>query len=347
MVDDAIVVVENVERWLEQGLEPREAARKAMDEVTGPVVAVALVLCAVFVPCAFISGITGQFFRQFAVTIAVSTVFSAFNSLTLSPALAAILLRPRGDGRDPLTRLLDLVLGWFFRLFNRAFDAGTAAYAWSVGRLLRGSLIVLVVYGGAGRPDVLGLRPGPDGFIPEQDQGRLIVDVQLPDSASLQRTQEVMAQIEKIARETPGVAHTITLSGMSFVLSANSSNFGSMFVILDPFEKRRSPDLRDTAIMARLRREWAKEVNDAQVTVYGAPPIPGLSVAGGFKLMVEDRGGLGLDSLQTPDRRPDPEAAGPGQPDRASRRSSAPTRRSSSWTSTGPRSSRWASRSTT
>src|SRR5712672_3017691 len=135
VVDDAIVVVENVERWLEQGLEPREAARKAMDEVTGPVVAVALVLCAVFVPCAFISGITGQFFRQFAVTIAVSTVFSAINSLTLSPALAAILLRRHGGRRDPLTRLLDGLLGWFFRLFNRAFEAGTAAYAWSVGKL--------------------------------------------------------------------------------------------------------------------------------------------------------------------------------------------------------------------
>ena len=148
VVDDAIVVVENVERWLEQGLPPREAARKAMDEVTGPVIAVALVLCAVFVPCAFISGITGQFFRQFAVTIAVSTVISAFNSLTLSPALAAILLKPHGARRDPLTWLLDLLLGWFFRLFNWAFDAGTTGYGWVVGRLLRGSVLVLLVYGG-------------------------------------------------------------------------------------------------------------------------------------------------------------------------------------------------------
>jgi multidrug efflux pump len=299
VVDDAIVVVENVERWMEQGLEPREATRKAMDEVTGPVVAVALVLCAVFVPCAFISGITGQFFRQFAVTIAVSTVFSAFNSLTLSPALATILLRPRGKDRDPLTRFLDFVLGWPFRLFNRGFEAGTAAYAWSVGKLLRGSPIVLLAYGGLVGLTFWVFGKAPTGFIPEQDQGRLIVGVQLADSSSLQRTQDVMARIEKITRETPGVAHTITLSGMSFVLSATSSNYGSMFVILDPFEKRRSPDLRDTAIMARLRREWAKEVNDAQVTVYGAPPIPGLSVAGGFKLMVEDRGGLGLASLQS------------------------------------------------
>src|SRR5207302_1024074 len=142
VVDDAIVVVENVERWLEHGLAPREATRKAMDEVTGPVIAVALVLCAVFVPCGFISGIPGRFFRQFAVTIAVSTVFSAINSLTLSPALAAILLKPHGTRRDPLTWLLDMVLGWFFRLFNWVFGAGTAGYGWLVGRLLRGSVLV-------------------------------------------------------------------------------------------------------------------------------------------------------------------------------------------------------------
>jgi multidrug efflux pump len=298
VVDDAIVVVENVERWLEHGLEPREAARRAMDEVTGPVIAVALVLCAVFVPCAFISGITGQFFRQFAVTIAVSTVFSTFNSLTLSPALAAILLRPHGARRDPLAWLLDVSLGWFFWLFNKSFSVGTAAYVWSVARLLRLSIVVLVIYGG-----LLGLtywvfQRAPTGFIPQQDQGRLIINVELPDSASLQRTQEAVAQIDQITRETPGVAHTVTVSGMSFLLSANSSNFGSLFVILDPFEKRRSKDLGDEAIMARLRREWAKRVKDARVTVFGAPPIPGLSVAGGFKLMVEDRSALGLVNLE-------------------------------------------------
>ncbi len=298
VVDDAIVVVENVERWLEHGHPPREAARKAMDEVTGPVIAVALVLCAVFVPCAFISGITGQFFRQFAVTIAVSTVISAFNSLTLSPALAAILLKPRGGRRDPLTLFLDVTLGWLFWLFNATFRAGTAAYAWSVGHLLRVSIVVLTVYGG-----LLGLtywvfQHAPTGFIPQQDQGRLIVNVELPDSASLQRTQEAVALVEQITRETKGVAHTVTVSGMSFLLSANSSNFGSLFVILDPFDQRTTPNLRDTAIMARLRREWSKRVKDARVTVFGAPPIPGLSVAGGFKLMVEDRGALGLPNLQ-------------------------------------------------
>ena len=258
VVDDAIVVVENVERWLEQGLPPREATRKAMDQVTGPVIAVALVLCAVFVPCAFISGITGQFFRQFAVTIAVSTVFSTINSLTLSPALAAILLQPRGAHDDPLTWLLERVLGWFFRLFNRLFGTATEAYAWAVGKLLRGSLLVCVVYAGLLYLTYWTFTHAPTGFIPEQDQGRLIVNVQLPDSASLQRTEAAMAQIEKIARETPGVAHAMSVSGLSFVQSANSSNFGSMFVILDPFEKRQRPDLRDTAIMARLRQAWAK-----------------------------------------------------------------------------------------
>jgi len=298
VVDDAIVVVENVERWLAQGMAPRAAARKAMDEVTGPVVAVALVLCAVFVPCAFISGITGQFFRQFAVTIAVSTVFSAFNSLTLSPALAAILLQPHGARRDPLTWLLDMAFGWFFHLFNKGFGAGTAAYTWIVGHLLRVSLVVLLVYAGLVVVTYWVFQKAPTGFIPQQDQGRLIVNVQLPDSASLQRTQDIIARAERIVLDTPGVAHTATVSGLSFLQSADSSNFGSMFVILKPFEERRSAELHDTAIMARLRRAWAQEIKDADITVFGAPPIPGLSVAGGFKLMVEDRAGMGVDYLE-------------------------------------------------
>ena len=298
VVDDAIVVVENVERWLERGESSREAARKAMDEVTGPVIAVALVLCAVFVPCAFISGITGQFFRQFAVTISVSTVFSAINSLTLSPALAAILLKPHGTRRDPLTWLLDTLLGWFFRGFNWVFGAGTAGYGWLVSRLLRGSVFALLVYGGLLVLTGWVFHRAPTGFVPAQDQGRIICNIQLPDSASLERTKNAMAKIEAIARRTPGVAHTISVSGISFVLQADSPNFASMFVVLDPFDKRRSPDLTDTAIMARLRPAWAHEVQDAQVVAFGAPAIPGLSVAGGFKYMVEDRGGLGVDALQ-------------------------------------------------
>ena len=308
VVDDAIVVVENVERWLEQGESPREAARKAMAEVTGPVIAVALVLCAVFVPCAFLGGVTGQFFRQFAVTIAVSTVISAFNSLTLSPALAAILLKPRGARRDPLSWLMDKALGWFFRAFNWTFRVGTGGYAWVVGRLLRVSILVLLAYGGLLVLTWEVFRAAPTGFIPQQDQGRIICNIQLPDSASLERTREAVAQIEAIARRTPGVAHTVTISGMSFVLQANSPNFASMFVVLDPFEKRRGPELTDTAIMARMRAAWAREVKDAQVVAFGAPPILGLGNAGGFKLMVEDRGGRGLEALQRPDRRPGPQA---------------------------------------
>ncbi|WP_165224978.1 efflux RND transporter permease subunit [Aquisphaera insulae] len=298
VVDDAIVVVENVERWLEEGLSPRDAARKAMDEVTGPVIAVALVLCAVFVPCAFISGITGQFFRQFAVTIAVSTVISAFNSLTLSPALAAILLKPHSAKPDILARVLAFALGWFFRLFNATFGRATAGYAWAVGRLARGALVVGLVYGGLLFLTFRVFGSAPTGFVPEQDQGRLIVNVQLPDSASLEWTQQAMSKVSEITRNTPGVAHAIAISGISFVQSANSSNFGSMFVILKPFDERRSPDLKDTAIMARLRRAWRTQVEDAQVVVFGAPAIPGLSVAGGFRLMVEDRAGMGPDNLQ-------------------------------------------------
>jgi multidrug efflux pump len=299
VVDDAIVVVENVERWLDRGLGPREAARNAMEEVTGPVIAVALVLCAVFVPCAFIGGITGRFFRQFAVTIATSTVFSALNSLTLSPALAAILLRPRGARRDPLTWLLDLLLGWFFRAFNAVFDAATAGYAWAVGRLVRIYLVVLLVYGVLLVLTYQTFQGAPKGFVPQQDQGRILAGIQLPDAASLQRTEAALSQIEKIARQQPGVAHTVTVAGFSFVQSAYGSNFGSMFVTLDPFEKRRGhPELSDEAIMAKLRPAWARQVKDAQVLAFGAPPIPGLSVAGGFKFMVEDRGGLGLSVLQ-------------------------------------------------
>jgi hydrophobe/amphiphile efflux-1 (HAE1) family protein len=299
VVDDAIVVVENVERWLEQGLAPREAARRAMEEVTGPVVAVALVLCAVFVPCAFISGITGQFFRQFAITIAVSTVISAFNSLTLSPALAAILLKPPGAARDPVTRLLDAALGWFFRLFNRGFQRGTALYAGAVGRLLRASLLVLLVYGGLLYLTYWSFVRAPAGFVPEQDKGYLLVNVQLPDSASLGRIQDVMAHIERIAQEVPGVAHTVGISGQSLLSGANAPNYGSLYVMLDPFDRRRGPGLYGDEIAERLRAGFRREIREALVTVFGAPAIDGLGSAGGFKLIVEDRSNLGLTALQT------------------------------------------------
>jgi multidrug efflux pump subunit AcrB len=298
VVDDAIVVVENVERWLEQGAAPREAARKAMDEVTGPVIAVALVLCAVFVPCAFLGGVSGQFFRQFAVTIAVSTVISAFNSLTLSPALAAILLKPHGLRRDPLSWLLDTVLGWFFRLFNWFFGASTDLYVRVVGGLLRASLIALLVYAGLLVLTYFQFTGAPTGFIPQQDKGYLLLNVQLPDSASLDRTQKVMAHIESIARDTPGVEHTVGISGRSLILNANAPNLGSMYILLKEFSQRRGPGLSGDAIAAVLRERCQQEVRGAIVSTFGAPPIDGLGTTGGFKLIIEDRGNLGLGDLQ-------------------------------------------------
>ncbi len=298
VVDDAIVVVENVERWLEQGVEPREAARRAMDEVTGPVIAVALVLCAVFVPCTFLGGISGQFFRQFAVTISVSTVISAFNSLTLSPALAALLLKPHAARPDPLTRLLNLVLGWFFRGFNWLFGAGTALYTRGVAGLLRVSLIALLVYAGLLGLTYVEFTRAPTGFIPEQDAGYLMLTVQLPDAASVLRTEKVMAHIDKLAHSIPGVAHTVGVSGQSLILNANAPNLGSMYVILKGFEERRGPDLSAAAIAADLTDRCRREVRGAIVTAFGAPPIAGLGTTGGFKLILEDRGGLGLDELQ-------------------------------------------------
>ncbi len=315
VVDDAIVVVENVERWLDQGIAPRDAARKAMDEVTGPVIAVALVLCAVFVPCAFLGGVTGQFFRQFAVTIAVSTVISAFNSLTLSPALAALLLKPRGSRRDPLTWLLDTILGWFFRLFNKVFVASTALYVRLVSSLFRVSVIALVVYAGLLVLTYFRFVSAPTGFIPQQDKGYLLLNVQLPDSASVERTEKVMAHIEKIAHDTQGVDHTVGISGQSLILNANAPNFGSLYVMLKPFAERTGATLSADAIAAVLRDRCQQEVRGAIVSTFGAPPIDGLGTTGGFKLIIEDRGNLGLGDLQRgqrsdrnagqPDARPD------------------------------------------
>src|ERR1700751_1457596 len=205
VVDDAIVVVENVERWIEHGLDPKEATRKAMDEVGGAVISIAVVLTAVFVPTALVSGISGQFYRQFAFTIAIATIISAFNSLTLSPALAALLIKPGHAKKDLLSRLIDTLLGWFFRLFNRTFDLGIARYGAVVRRLLRVSGLVLVVYIGLLALTGLLFQKVPGGFIPNMDQGYLVVFAQLPDGASLQRTNDVQRQIGEVGRNTPGV----------------------------------------------------------------------------------------------------------------------------------------------
>ena len=298
VVDDAIVVVENVERWIEHGLSPKEAAYKSMEEVTVAVIAIAFGLSAVFIPTAFLPGITGQFFRQFALTIATATLISAFNSLTLSPALAAILLKPHTAKKDWFTRLLDFAFGWFFKSFNKIFNATTGVYGRVVRLCVRASVIGLLIYAGLMYATYYGFSIVPVGFIPDQDKGYLLVNVQLPDSAALQRTQKVMERVDKIARETKGVKHTVVIAGQSFLTNANGSNFGSMFVILDDFHDRHGADLTADAIEAKLRGRYYRDIQQAIVSVFGAPPVDGLGNAGGFKLMVEDRGNRGLAQLQ-------------------------------------------------
>jgi len=367
VVDDAIVVVENVERWLAEGMTPRDASRKAMEEVTGPVIAIALVLCAVFVPTAFMAGISGQFYKQFALTIAASTIISAFNSLTLSPALAALLLKGHAHGEhghaqqealpragiaiiggliayvfllapvghlfgievgghgahveshvSPLTMLVlragvfaagaaagwfmgfivNRLLGAFFRAFNWFFDVTISIYGRLVGGLLRVSAVALLVYAGLMVMTFFGFRAVPVGFIPEQDKGYLVLNAQLPDGASLDRTDAVVREMSKIAREVPGVAHTIDLPGYSAVLGTNISNVGGMFVILDPFEERAGhAELGAPAVMQQLREKYGT-ITSARVGVFGAPPVEGLGTTGGFKLQVQDRRSAGLRALQ-------------------------------------------------
>ena len=298
VVDDAIVVVEAVEHHIEHGLTPRDAAIKAMDEVSAPIIAVGLVLCAVFIPCAFISGIVGQFFRQFAMTIAISTIISTLNSLTLSPALAALLLRPSTAKRDPLTWLLDVTLGWLFNLFDFGFKYSTRIYTRMVGGMLRVPLVVLAVYVGLLCLTFWGYRQLPTGFIPSQDKGYFLASVQLPDSSSAGRTRDVIARIEKIAMETPGVKNVNSVAGNSFMLSAYGSNFGSMFIILKNFADRKGKGLSGDEILATLRKRYSTEVPEALVNVFAPPAVSGLGRAGGFKLMIEDRGDGGLEMLQ-------------------------------------------------
>ena len=298
VVDDAIVVVEATEHHIEQGMMPRAAAHRAMEEVSAPVIAIGLVLTCVFVPCVFISGITGLFFRQFALTIAVSTVLSTMNSLTLSPALCAVLLRPRGAHGDVLSTVLNFTLGWFFKGFNKTFAVSITGYTAIVGRLLRVSVLVLLLYGGLLYLTVWSLAKVPQGFIPAQDQGFLLSAIQLPDSASLARTEEVAAMASKIARDTDGVAHAISVTGLSFVLGANASHLGSMFIILKPFEERQSPELSADAIAQTLRKRLYSEIQEANIAIFGSAPVRGLGNAGGFKIMIEDRGNEGFESLQ-------------------------------------------------
>ncbi|MGH8752668.1 MAG: efflux RND transporter permease subunit, partial [Burkholderiales bacterium] len=298
VVDDAIVVVENVERNIALGLKPREATFKAIDEVAGPVIAIAVVLSAVFVPTAFISGLNGQFYRQFALTIAVSTVISAFNSLTLSPALCALLLQPHGAKKDWFTRILDRILGWFFHSFNWAFEHIRNGYTRVVARVIRMSAIMLVIYAGLLGATWLGFANVPTGFIPSQDQGFLIVYAQLPDAASLARTDAVIQRVSSIIRDTPGVLDTVQFAGFGVVSFANTSNTGTIFVPLKPFaEREHDPNLSGEKIAAVLRNKLSV-IQDAFVGVFLPPPVRGVSTLGGFKMQIQDRGGAGPQALQ-------------------------------------------------
>ncbi len=296
VVDDAIVVVENVERNIALGLSPVDATRRAMDEVTGPIVATALVLCAVFIPTAFISGLSGMFYKQFAITIAISTVISAFNSLTLSPALSALLLRDHHAPKDGLTRVLDRLLGWFFRPFNRFFDWASGGYSRAVARVLRVSAVALAVYVGliflTGRV----FQAVPAGFIPSQDKQFLICVAQLPDAASLDRTDAVIRRMSDLAMKVPGVAASVAFPGLSPNGFTASPNSGIAFITLDDFEKRRSPDLSANAIIGQLYQAFG-EIQEARMIVINAPAVNGLSTGGGFKMYVEDRANLGPEAL--------------------------------------------------
>jgi multidrug efflux pump len=373
VVDDSIVVLENIERWLDKGLPVREATIQAMNEITGPILAMTLVLSSVLLPSAFLGGITGQFFRQFALTISVAMIISAINAMTMTPARATWIFAGRKPGQHGdqgkealpwwsfallgglatawllaptlgawlglpageesgeaapvglrvtlltwgiagilflpgavaggtlgwfLIRPVNRALDYFFRGFNGIFAWTTQVYGKTVGWCLRLSVIVLLVYVGLIGLTGFGFSRVPSGFVPIQDKGYLVVNIQLPDSASLERTVEVTEAVEKIALETPGVAHTVAVPGTSFVLNANSSNYGNMFVILKPFHERRDPSLTGEAIVGRLRGRLKREVPEARVLAFGAPAVRGLGNAGGFKLMVEATGDVDLDALQ-------------------------------------------------
>jgi multidrug efflux pump len=359
VVDDAIVVVEAVQHHIEHGRSPRDATVAAMDQVAGPIVAIGLVLSAVFVPCVFIKGIVGEFYRQFAVTIAVGTLISAFNSLTLSPALCALLLKPASaaESHEPLPRVafpllgaaaaylflsshveawaatrpawaavpgwvipvvaalgggvagallgraLNRALGFLFTAFNRGFDAATGGYVRAVSLALRGSGLVLLAYAGLLYLTYDTLAHAPAGFIPQQDKGYLLVNVVLPDAASLERTESEMRKLEAVALEAPGVRHTVSVSGQSVMIGVNAPNFATLYVMLDEFPNRHDPALHGDAIAARLQAKLADAVPGARVTVFGAPAVEGLGTTGGFKLVVENRGDPAPEHLEAVARR--------------------------------------------
>ncbi|MPT19631.1 MAG: efflux RND transporter permease subunit [Pseudomonas sp.] len=299
VVDDAIVVVENVERNIALGKSPVEATRQAMKEVTGPIIATALVLCAVFVPTAFISGLSGQFYQQFALTIAISTVISAINSLTLSPALAAILLKDHHAPKDAFSRGLDKLFGgWLFAPFNRMFERASNRYVGTVRRVLRGSSIAMLIYGGLLVLGYLGFSSTPTGFVPQQDKQYLVAFAQLPDAATLDRTETVIKRMSEIASKHPGVENTVAFPGLSINGFTNSPNSGIVFVTLKDFGLRKDENMSAGAIAAELNGQFG-EIQEAYLAIFPPPPVQGLGTIGGFRLQIQDRGNLGYEELYT------------------------------------------------
>ncbi len=363
VVDDAIVVVENIERWMRKGLPAREATIKAMEEITGPVIAITLVLSCVFLPTVFIAGIPGKFFQQFALTIAASTIISAINAMTMAPARAVTLIKPHHEGHQPealpvwgvgllvaylayrylfpwlamplgipvasgehgaepvawsifawsvfvvflgvafvagrwLHPVVNVSLQKFFRVFNTIFDSLTNVYGKTVAGVLKLSLVFVVLYLGLIGLTVRGFQTTPTGFIPTQDKGYLVVNVKLPDGASLQRTGEVTNQINSILLETEGIAHTVSVPGFSILTSTNASNSAGFFVILTPFEERSGNHELYSASLIQSVQEKLNKIQDAQIVVLGAPPIDGLASTAGMKMQVQDRGGVGPAALQ-------------------------------------------------
>jgi hydrophobe/amphiphile efflux-1 (HAE1) family protein len=296
VVDDAIVVVENVERHLARGLSSVDAARAAMREVTGPIVAITSVLVAVFVPTALLGGLTGQFYQQFALTIAISTIISAINSLTLSPALAARLLKAHTQQPDFVTRILNASLGWIFRPFNRFFDRASVGYLGFVKRAIRFGAIAGFVYLGLAVLTYFGLTRTPAGFVPAQDKYYLVGIAQLPDAASLDRTEAVVKRMTETLLAEPGVENVVAFAGLSISGFASIPNAAVVFAMLDPFEQRKGPHLSASAIAGRVNQKFAS-IEEGIAAVFPPPPVPGLGNMGGFKIQIEDRSGAGYEAL--------------------------------------------------
>ncbi|ABE56358.1 Hydrophobe/amphiphile efflux-1 HAE1 [Shewanella denitrificans OS217] len=297
VVDDAIVVVENVERNIGDGLSPIAATQKAMREVTGPIIATTLVLAAVFIPTAFMAGLTGQFYKQFALTITISTFISALNSLTLSPALAALLLKGHDAPKDRLTRAMDKLFGtWLFNPFNRMFEKASRGYGFIVKKVIRFGAIVGIIYLALVALTGVMFASTPTGYVPGQDKQYLVAFAQLPDAASLDRTEAVIKQMSEIALAQPGVAHSVAFPGLSINGFTNSPNSGIVFTPLDDFSERTDPSLSAEAIAMQLNQKFAG-IEDAYIAIFPPPPVQGLGTIGGFRLQIQDKGNLGYDEL--------------------------------------------------